>query len=354
MFLDPGGALGYVCRMGNLRCGVRFVSWFGLALLGWPGVGWPAGPAADEVAARVNGTVISRTAVRAVVQGLAAARDAAPDAKQIEQLSRDALDSLIAFELLYQESQRRSIGVSEADIDAEVEHTKGRFASGEDYAAALAQRRLSVEDVRRDTRKTLAVNRLLEQTAWQGIEVSSAQVRRFYEENREQFKRPAEIRASHILVRGGQEAAAAERASAQQRVQALLAEIQGGADFAALARQHSQDPATAATGGDLGFFSRGTMEPAFEQAAFALKPGTVSSVVQTPYGFHLIKVTDQRPAGYAPLAEVQADVSALLRDEEKRRRQDQLVAKLKQQAQVELLPLLKPSPKPKAAPATKR
>ena len=314
-----------------------------ILLLSWPARA--AGPSADEVAARVNGVVISRRTVREVVQGLASAQDQAPDAKQVEQLTRDALDSLIAFELLYQESQRRGVTVTDAEIDANVAQAKARFANADAYGQALAARGMSAADVRGETRKTLAVDRLLEQTAWQNLAISPDQIHDFYEQNREQFKRPAEVRASHILIRAGKDASAADREKARQTAADVLAQAKGGADFAELARKFSQDPASAKKGGDLGFFAHGTMEPTFERAAFALKRGAISDLVQTPYGFHIITVTDTRPAGYAALNEVQDDITALLRDEEKRQRQDQFVAALRKQANVEVLPLLKPTPK---------
>ncbi|HVN87425.1 MAG TPA: peptidylprolyl isomerase [Candidatus Binatia bacterium] len=305
------------------------------------------GQAADEVAARVNGTVISRKMVREVVQALAAQQDQPPDAKQTEQLTRDALDSLVAFELLYQESQRRGVAVTDAEIDADIAQNKSQFADAAAYKQALAARGMSAEDLRRETRKTLAVNRLLEQTAWQHLDASEDDIRIFYEQNREQFQRPAEIRASHILIRAAKTAPDAERATARKTAGELLAQIKQGANFADLARQHSQDPASASKGGDLGFFARGTMQADFEQAAFALQRGAVSDVVQTPYGFHLITVTDARPAGTAALAEVHDEIAAVLRDEMKRHRQDELVAALKKQATVEILPLLKPTEKAK-------
>jgi peptidyl-prolyl cis-trans isomerase C len=300
--------------------------------------------APDDVAARVNGNVITRESVREVVEALAAAQDQPPNSKQTEKLARDALDSLIAFELLVEESQRRRVVVTDAEVDADLARSKARFPSADAYAKALTARGLTADGVRRETRKTLAVNHLLEQTAWRDVHVSPEAVRKFYEQNRAEFKRPAEIRASHILIRAASDAPAAEREKARHKAEALLAQIKKGADFAQLARTESQDPGTAPHGGDLGFFARGSMEPTFEKAAFALKPGTVSAVVETPYGFHLIKVTDQRPAGYATLKEVQADIVNLLRDEKKRSRQDQFVATLRKKAKVEILPLLKPTP----------
>jgi len=318
-----------------------------LMLFVLPLVASAADPSADEVAARVDGSIISRESVRAVVKALANAQETPPDAKRVEQITRDALDSLIAFELLYQESQRRGLSVSDADIDASVKHVRARFPNDEAYAAALKQRGMTPEDMRRDTRKTLAVNRLLEQTAWKDLQIKPEQIQQFYDQNREQFKHQAEIRASHILIRIPSRASAEQKAKAKKEAEGLLAQLKGGADFAALAREHSQDPATAAKGGDLGFFARDTMEATFEKAAFALKPGQLSGVVETPYGFDLIKVTGQREAGYSSPDDVKGEITAVLRDEEKRRRQDLLVAELRKKAKVEILPLLKPTEPPK-------
>ncbi len=314
-----------------------------LLALALPAASLAASPAADEVAARVDGVVISRESVREVVTALANNQEKPPDDKQVEQITRAALDSLIAFELLYQESERRGVKISAADVDAAIARNRARFRSAQAYDAALARRGMSAEDLRRDTRKTLAVNRLLEQTVWQDIQIKPAEIQRFYDENREQFKHPAEIRASHILIRVSAGASAAQKEKAKKEAEVLLQQLKQGADFAALARQHSQDPATAKSGGDLGFFSRDTMEASFEKAAFALKPGELSGVVQTPYGFHIIKVTAQRDAGYSPPAEVKGEITAVLRDEAKRSKQDQLVAELRKKAKVEILPLLKPT-----------
>jgi peptidyl-prolyl cis-trans isomerase C len=306
-----------------------------------------AEPAADEVAARVNGVIIGRESVRAVVKALAETMEEPSDAKQLEKLTRDALDSLIAFELLYQESQKRKVMVTDGEVDADVDRTRARFGSAEAYSRALAEGGMDAEELRRDTRKTLAVNRLLELTVWQGMQITPEQVKQFYETSREQFRRDAEVRASHILIRAGESTTPTEQSQARRQAEGLLAEIRGGRDFAELARERSQDVLTASNGGDLGYFPRGTMGPEIEKVAFGLQPGQVGELVQSPYGFHIIKVSERRPAGYAPLSEVQDSIVGLLRDEEKRRRQDGFVETLVKQAKIEILPLLAPTPRPK-------
>jgi peptidyl-prolyl cis-trans isomerase C len=312
----------------------------GLALAGvLLALGTAAGaPLRDtDVVARVNGTPIYRKAVREVVQGVLLAEDSKPDATAVNQLAHDALDSLISLELLYQESETRGIKVSDADVDAEIARNKRNFPSAAAFASLLKAKGMTSADLRRDTRKTMAVNRLLEGTVLKDVEVTEAQITAFYDHNREVFRHPAQIRASHILIRVAENAPADARAAARQQAAALLAQLKAGADFAQLARQRSQDPVTAERGGDLGYFAEGDMDEAFEKAAFALAPGQLSDVVATPYGFHIIKVTGKRPAGYAPLAEVHDRIRELLLKRARQRKQAQFVAGLRRKARVEIV-----------------
>ncbi len=291
----------------------------------------------DDVVARVNDTTIYRKSVKEVVQGILAMQDKEPDPATVGKLADDALDSLIALELLYQESQARNITVSDADVDAEIKRSQSRFPDAQSFQAELKARGMTEEDLRRDTRKTMAVNRLLEGGVWKDVMVSADQIKRFYESNKEEFNHAAQIRASHILIRVPDGAADAERTAAKKRAAALLDQLKGGADFAALARQHSEDPTSSVQGGDLGYLAKGEMDDAFDKQAFALTPGQLSDVVATPYGFHIIKVTERRAAGTAPLAEVEERIRTALLKHERQQRQDDLVGQLRTKAKVELL-----------------
>lgn len=143
------------------------------------------------------------------------------------------------------------------------------------------------------------------------ITVPEQDIQRHYNQNIDQYSTPEEVRARHILlnVEGGNEA------EVRARAEALLAQVKGGADFAALAEKHSQDVASASRGGDLGFFGRGRMVPEFEQVAFSLAPGEVSDLVRTPFGFHIIKVEEKRAGDVQPLDAVRAAIQQQLQFE---------------------------------------
>ena len=131
----------------------------------------------------------------------------------------------------------------------------------------------------------------------------------------DKFTEPEQVRARHILVKVASDAGEPAKAAARKKAEDLLAKVRAGGDFAALARKNSDDPGSAAQGGDLGLFGRGTMTPAFESAAFALEAGKVSDVVETPFGFHVIKVEEHRPGGVKALEAARDEIVQALRAE---------------------------------------
>lgn len=143
-----------------------------------------------------------------------------------------------------------------------------------------------------------------------------AAVQRFYEQNKARFTRPARIKARHILIGLAANAPEAERAKAEAEAADLEKRLAAGEDFAALAAEHSQDPGSAAQGGDLGWFGKGVMTPAFEDAAFALQKGELSKPVRSEFGYHLIRVDDVQPETVQPLAEAAEAIRQQLGAEE--------------------------------------
>ena len=142
-------------------------------------------------------------------------------------------------------------------------------------------------------------------------DISAAEVEDYYSKNIERFKRPERVKASHILVLAGKGMSDEERAQARKTVEAARAEIKAGKSFAETAKAISQD-GSAEQGGELGWFGRGQMVPAFEEAAFALKPGEISGIVETEFGYHLIMVAEHAAEDTQPLAEVTEELRTLL------------------------------------------
>jgi peptidyl-prolyl cis-trans isomerase D len=135
--------------------------------------------------------------------------------------------------------------------------------------------------------------------------VPAADIEREYNNNSEQYTTPEQVRASHILLKTEGKDDAAVKAKAEE----LLKQARGGADFAELAKKNSEDEASAKNGGDLDYFGRGRMVPEFDQTVFAMQPGTISDVVKTQYGYHIIKLVDKKNATTRPLAEVRQQLN---------------------------------------------
>lgn len=156
-----------------------------------------------------------------------------------------------------------------------------------------------IEEKMQDLKKRLIVEAFLKKKVEAESQVSDADLKKFYEQNKDKFKSGAQMKASHILVKTEKEA------------KDILAQIKAGGNFEELAKKSSVD-SSAAKGGDLGWFGQGTMVPAFEKAAMGLKEGQVSDVVKSDFGFHIIKMTGKRPAGVRPFEEVKDQIKGAI------------------------------------------
>ncbi|HFD78953.1 MAG TPA: peptidylprolyl isomerase [Gammaproteobacteria bacterium] len=149
-----------------------------------------------------------------------------------------------------------------------------------------------------------------------GIEVDEEALRAYYEEKKESLARKEQRRARHILIQVPADADDATVGKARKEAEDLLQQIRKGADFAKLAKEHSDDPGSASRGGDLGFFARGAMVPEFDKAVFALEKGGIAGPVRTQFGFHIIQLTDIRAGGMPSLDEVRKELTAELQKRE--------------------------------------
>ena len=148
------------------------------------------------------------------------------------------------------------------------------------------------------------------------------------------FKQPEQVKASHILIKVEANADQQKKAQAIEKIKQIQEMLKGGQDFAALAKKYSEDKGSGAKGGDLGYFARGQMVKPFENAAFAMKPNEVSDIVETQFGYHLIKVYDKKPERILAYDDVKSLLAERLRQEKIQQDTAKYIADLRKDAKI--------------------
>jgi peptidyl-prolyl cis-trans isomerase C len=289
------------------------------------------------VVARVNGEAIERWEFDNAVKRVEARAGGPVPPDKRDEVLRNVLDQLVAFHLLAQESRARKLGVADADVEAQLGQLRGSYPTDQAFQQGIAAQGLTLDQVRQQARTNLLVQKVIEAEIASKVVVQDADVSAFYQQNLDRFKQGDSVHASHILIGLPQNPTTEQRAQAKAKAQAVLKQVRGGGDFAALARAESQDSGSAPNGGDLGFFAKGQMTPAFEEAAFSTKTGTVSAVVETPFGFHVIKVHERRGPRTAPLTEVGGQIKSFLEQGQREQKLQQFVEQVKTKSKIEIL-----------------
>jgi len=309
----------------------------------------PAAPAAPpakpmpaklpDVVARVNGEAVTKSDFDRLIKNMEVSANQPlamlPEDRRNEIL-RNTLNQLVTYTVLLQETRARKILVTDAEVDESVKQMRSQFPNEEAFKKALEARGMTVDKLKSDARIDMSINKMMDAEVANEPAPSDAQVREFYDKNPDKFKQDESVRASHILFRVAENADAATKKKTLEQAQAVLKQARGGADFAELAKKYSAD-GSSQQGGDLNFFTRGQMVPAFDQAAFALKPGEISDIVTTQFGYHIIKVTDRKPASTVPFDQVSERIKDYLLQEQKRHRAEAFINTLKQKAKIEVL-----------------
>lgn len=252
---------------------------------------------------------------------------------QLSGIKREVLESLINRELLYQESQRKGIEVDEATVDEQLSTLKKRFPSEAEFKSALSRMNLSEAAVKSQIRREMAIQQLIDDQFAGIVTISNKESKTYYDSNPNFFKQPEEVRASHILIKVDPQADESQRAEARKEIENIQEKLQEGEDFGALAKEFSQGPSNA-RGGDLNYFRRGQMAKPFEDAAFTLEPGEVSNIVETRFGYHLIKVTDRKPESTIAYEDIREKIKEYLKQEKIQGETKLYLQKLKEKADV--------------------
>jgi peptidyl-prolyl cis-trans isomerase C len=296
----------------------------------------PVAAQLPDVIATVNGEAIARAEFEKAIQGLEAQNGSPVPADQRDRIYRGLLDQMIGYKLLVQESAARKIAVPETELTARIGQIRSQFPTEEAFTQALAQQKLTVDQLKADARAEILVTSLLKAEIEPKVAVKPEQVADFYQKNPDKFLQGERVRASHILIGFPQGADAAAKQTAKTKADGVLKELKAGKDFATLAKAHSDDPGSGAKGGDLDFFERGQMVGPFDQAAFTLKPGEMSELVETQFGYHIIKVTDKQASRTVPLADVREQIQQYLGNQSRQAATETFVDALKAKGKVEI------------------
>jgi peptidyl-prolyl cis-trans isomerase C len=259
----------------------------------------------DAVVASVNGSSITAGQVTELAQTnkirLRAQGMNLPDGAD-QELMRAALQMLIDGELMIQQAREEGIELPDEEIEAEVQAARAQFASEEEFANYLKDAGVTEQDVRVEAERRVLM-RAYQALVAKGQKVDDAMAREVYDANPELFTEGEQVRAAQILVRTHQDDPPAKREEARARIDEAYEKLQGGEDFAELAKEYSQ-ATTAANGGDLGFFPRGVMVPMLEEVAFRTPVGESSQVFETVYGFNILQVLEKREPTLKPYEEI--------------------------------------------------
>lgn len=278
-----------------------FVLLIGAIVLSYMGIIGQKDRMADEVATVDGGTITKENVYDILYQ----------------QFGKDAIEKLISDRLVENKAKAGNVTVSDAELNAEIDRIKKNFPSEAEFSNQLKEAGVTIDDVKKDLRSTLYLRKLLEK----GNPITEDSLKKYFQENKASLDTPEQRRASHILVKTKEEA------------QAVKKRLDKGEDFVKVAKEKSIDP-SAQNGGDLGLFGRGQMVKPFEDVAFKLEVNQVSDIVQTEYGFHIIKVAEKIIGKSFSFEEKKEEVRAAIQQQLVQEKSQEYLEKLKKEAKI--------------------
>jgi peptidyl-prolyl cis-trans isomerase C len=253
-----------------------------------------------------------------------------PEERQ-QMMRMRVVDMMVEHALLSQKLKDKGLTISDEQVMSEIQKIAGAKTM-EDVEKEIKEMGMTMEDLRGQVRQKMMTEKVIDAEMKDAVTAEDA--KKYYDENPTQFDRPEQVQASHILVKVEPDATADAKAEAKKKIEGILKKVKDGGDFAALAKENSDCP-SAANGGDLGMFGRGQMVKEFEDTAFAMKPGDVSGIVETQFGYHIIKVTDKKEAGKIPFEEIKDQLESYLKQRKQQEFWQTYRDKMKADAKIE-------------------
>ncbi len=293
----------------------------------------------DRIVAVVNQEVITLSEVEKVIGPLRAqieARDRLEKQKALQEVSQKALNQIIEERLVDQEARRSGVKVSSKEVEETIEEVKKRNnVTQEQLEAALRRDGLTLEAYKKDLEKNLQRLRLLQSNVKLNTKASEKELEEFYRANRERYQSEFAYRPGHILFLIPKNANPEEVRETRKKGERVLEKIRAGGDFGEMALLYSQD-LSSKDRGDLGYFKKGELLPAFEKEALRLRVGEVGGIIRTEHGFHIIKLLDRKGGEPKSFEEVREQVEADYRAMAMEKAYREFISTLKAKAVIEI------------------
>ena len=239
---------------------------------------------------------------------------------------RDQLDNI--------DSSEKETAVLQTKVDKLMRVIEKQKVVIADLEKLLSELKLSESALKLKIKKGIAIQKFIETQLTNKIKISDEESKSFYDGHPDLFKQPEQIKASHILIRVKPDADEMKKSEAREKIKTIQLKLKKGEDFAALAKEFSECPSKN-NGGDLGYFQRGQMVKSFEDAALALKTEEVSDIVETKFGYHVIKTVDKKPEKTIAYKDVKDDLAQHLKQEKTKEEVNKYVQKLREKSKIE-------------------
>jgi peptidyl-prolyl cis-trans isomerase SurA len=293
----------------------------------------------EKIAAVVGGEIILQSEVEEraapLMADIAAINNPSQRAARAAALRRQVLDRMVDEQLLMQEANELKVSVSSEEVDKSIDQIKKDYGlTDEQLRDELRKQGMSMAAYRQNTKREILKYRIINIAVGSKVSVSDADVQSYYERHMQEEN--IQVRASHIFLSIPENADAAAAQEREKQAKSLLQRAQAGEDFGKLAREYSEDAATRAEGGDLGWFGKDILPKPIEELVFAMKEGEVRGPVRADRGFHVIKLAGRRAQAPKPLAEVRDQIRGQLRQREMERQTKTYLTELRRKTLVDI------------------
>ena len=289
-----------------------------------------------QVVAQVNGVDISSATISRELKKAAGQykrRGMPLSVDQEKAAAKKLIDDEIGRTLLVLKAKASGITITKAMMEQRLKEVQAQFRSEAVFAHKLADQGMSLDQYKTELNTDLYMDRIIKKEIEPKIQVPESDSRDYYEKNKSKFASQEKIRASIILLKFNPSKGKAGEQDVLKKFESILDQVKNGTDFAAVARKYSED-SLATKGGDLGFFTHKQMLPAFSDRAFKMKVGEVSDIFRTGHGFHVLKVTDKKPAQISPFTAEKEKIESFLKQKQVSQATRDYIEILKKQAKI--------------------